>query len=589
MMTRATSDIAQFDFVAEAQCCECGAPLLVYKSRTRTVSTIKEGTFQAREVSKICARTPIHPLARSQDLASLVRPRQRFGYDVIVHVGLARYRGCMRRSEICKQLRDVYGIEISEASVSDICDRFLHYIETLHLSKAHKLAAAIASRGGYTLHIDATNDRGKGGLFVAMDGQCDWVLWAARIVKESEDVLKPLIDKTLQLFGLPISTMRDLGHAMAKAVEQLAQKGIPDLICHFHFLAAVGKALFDTSHGILHNTIKKSKVRSDIRRLLLSMTKHQQAGLHGPLGHGRMREQLCALAKYLLDGDGSKHLPYPFSLPHHEFFSRLAQLDELLASWIPFPRSVVERKAIKSLQHLATKVFQDQRVLDAIDACNSRWIHFCELRTVLSLTESELPTPKGRARQKAIASTEQKRLEQIEQATDQYLAELRRRVATSGKKSPEAIILKKLDRYYQKLFGHPAVYDANGAIVGIAERTNNIPEHFFGHQKQLLRRRVARKYLGRDLEDQPAQVALVYNLDHEDYVRIVCESLDNLPAAFAQLDDSMLRDGSILTRTNRDTPLYEIIRELLNQPDGSPNPPRSPRNAAYNSAGPTVD
>ena len=31
----------------------------------------------------------------------------------------------------------------------------------------------------------------------------------------------------------------------------------------------------------------------------------------------------------------------------------------------------------------------------------------------LSLTESELPTPKGRARQKAIASTEQKRLEQI--------------------------------------------------------------------------------------------------------------------------------------------------------------------------------
>lgn len=588
-MARATSDIARVDFVAEADFCSCGAPLAVYKSRSRTVSTIKEGTFETREVFKACTEDPSHPVARSQALAQRVKPRQRFGYDVIVHVGLARYKRCMRRSEICKELCDVYGIETSEAGVSNLCDRFLCYLEALHLSRAPELAAEIAAQGGYPLHIDATNDRGKGGLCVTMDGLRDWVLVAERIPIESEEVLKPLVERTVQLFGSPINTMRDLGHGMAKAVTPLANRGTPDLICHFHFLGAVGKALFDTPHEILHNTIKKSKVRSDIRKLLLSMKKQLRAGLDGPMGHGRMREQLCALAKYLLDGDGSKHLPYPFSLPHHELFLRLAQLDELLASWIPFPRSVVERKAIKSLERLVKNVLKDQRVLDAIDDCNSRWIHFSELRTVLSLTESELPTPQGRARQKAIASTEHKRLEQIEQATDQYLAELRNRVATAGKKSPEAIILKKLDRYFPNLFDHPVVYDENGEIIAIAERTNNIPEHFFGHQKQLLRRRVARKYLGRDLEDQPAQVAFVYNLDHEDYVRIVCESLDNLPAAFAQLDDLMLRDGSILTRTNRDTRLYEIIRELLNQPEGSPNPPRATRNATYNSAGATVD
>ena len=75
-----------------------------------------------------------------------------------------------------------------------------------------------------------------------------------------------------------------------------------------------------------------------------------------------------------------------------------------------------------------------------------------------------------------------------------------------------------------------------GRALAVVDRTNNVLEQFFGTAKQGLRRRVGRAHLGRDLEDQPAQVALTANLRQPDYVRVLCGTLEKLPQAFAQLD-----------------------------------------------------
>jgi hypothetical protein len=78
-----------------------------------------------------------------------------------------------------------------------------------------------------------------------MDGWRGWVLVAGRIDSEHEDHLRPLVEKTTSLFGEPRAVVRDMGTGGAKAVASLRERGIPDLICHFHFLAAVGKKLFE--------------------------------------------------------------------------------------------------------------------------------------------------------------------------------------------------------------------------------------------------------------------------------------------------------------------------------------------------------
>jgi len=50
------------------------------------------------------------------------------------------------------------------------------------------------------------------------------------------------------------------------------------------------------------------------------------------------------------------------------------------------------------------------------------------------------------------------------------------------------------------------------------------------------RRRSGHKNLGQDFEHLPAEAALVRNLEHDDYVTIVCGSIDRLAEAFAELD-----------------------------------------------------
>lgn len=75
-------------------------------------------------------------------------------------------------------------------------------------------------------------------------------------------------------------------------------------------------------------------------------------------------------------------------------------------------------------------------------------------------------------------------------------------------------------------------------------RTNCLLENFFHRIKHGERRRSGRKILTQDLEHFPAEATLVYNLEHADYVNIVCGSLDRLLEALAELDRSE-REGSL--------------------------------------------
>ena len=60
------------------------------------------------------------------------------------------------------------------------------------------------------------------------------------------------------------------------------------------------------------------------------------------------------------------------------------------------------------------------------------------------------------------------------------------------------------------------------------------------------------------------------NLNRPDYVRALCGSLQNLPAAFAELEASALEQTAPLTRTHRDSALQPRIRNLLSHDGDAP-------------------
>ena len=571
-VVRSTSEkgnAPRIQFVAETeQCPVCNGALKVYKSQSRQVITLDAGSFQVTETLKRCGGNPTHPVMGSSVLARLVKPRQRYGYDLIVDVGCARYLENKQREEIQADLYRQRGIALSTGSLSHLCDRFLTYLEALHLARVPALREAFG-KGGYPLHIDATCEYGKGGLFVCMDGWRGWVLVAGRIPSEHDDHLRPLVEKTTRLFGEPIAVVRDMGKGGAKAVTPLREKAIPDLVCHFHFLAAVGKKLFEQPYGLLRKLLKSSKIRTDLRTLLQDLRAYSTTSSHdGRFGKGVVREDLLALVLWILEGDGTKDLLYPFSLVHLEFYQRCRQALQLAECWVQGPRTSPERRAIEYLGTLVRRFDKDRRFSTAVSRLETGWQAFCELRDVLQLSNAELPRADVRANQREFAHLEARRLREIEEAVRNYRIELAERIAspkTAGSlsTSPSAIIVKYFDRYGDRLFGHPIRRNDKGTIVAIVERTNNVLEHFFGTEKQHLRRRLGRANLGRDLEDQPAQAALAANLRHPDYIQLLCGSLDHLPTAFAELEEQELAQATPLSRSNRDSSLQHRIRVLL--------------------------
>ncbi|MBW2734723.1 MAG: phage integrase N-terminal SAM-like domain-containing protein [Deltaproteobacteria bacterium] len=536
--------------------------MVIRRSRTRTVVTLAEGMFEAKEVLKQCAGKTICPTVGSSALAKLVKPRQRYGYDLVVHVGVARYLGGKQRDEIRVELHAERGIDLSAGTISNLCDRFLVLFERLHVYRAPALRAAM--EGSYPLHLDATCERGRGGLFVTMDGWKRWVLWAARIPTEHGDHLRPVVEKTVELFGLPIAMVHDMGKAMSASVGLLRQQGIPDFVCHYHFLAAVGQKLLDQSYTLLQNVLRQCGTRGSLYPVLRELRcYHGNKNYEGDFRNGNVREELLALLLWLIEGTGKKNPPFPFALPHFDFLKRCQQAPQRVDQWIPFPRTESERRAIHHVLSLVKRPERDPRLTQITKQLNQGWQAFSELRDLLRLGSDELPRGERGRRKIEHPDLELQRLRQIEQDLISYKAELLARIGATDRNCPSAIILGYLKRYGARLFQHPVRRDEDGAVLDIVERTNNVLECYFGDEKQKLRRRVGRAHLGRDLQQQPAQAALVSNLSRSDYVQVLCGSLDNLPAALAALDGIHIEGTTPLVRDHRDSKLQRRIQQLL--------------------------
>ena len=135
-----------------------------------------------------------------------------------------------------------------------------------------------------------------------------------KTASENETALLPAVAHTLAAFGEPVAVVRDLGAAGAKAVAPIRQRAIPDLICHYHFLGAIGKKLFDTEYAVLRQLLRRSKVRSGLRELLRGLRKQCAGevyqGKFGRAGCAR-RCRRCSFGYWRARGARTRLIPSP--------------------------------------------------------------------------------------------------------------------------------------------------------------------------------------------------------------------------------------------------------------------------------------
>jgi len=561
------------------RCPKCKVTMHVRKTFEHAGATLVHGPFRVRETEYICPRGCTERAAdghgrrplvrRPAQMASLLLPRSVSGYDVMAHVGIQRFIHFRQREEIRQGLALRWGVELSAGQVSELAQKFCAYLKALHLARAKPLREALASDGGWPLHVDATGEDGQGTLLAAYAGWRGWALGAWKISTERADAILPRLHEVEALFGAPCAIMRDLGKAVIEATQDfVGNREIPILSCHLHFVKDVGKDLLREAHDQLRDLFRRFKVLPRLRTLARDLGRSLGADIE------RAR---CAVADWVVGADERFRMPDgPDGLAVVRALAQwvLAFADEGTDAGFPFDRPQLDlyRRSLwacRAAESLLHKPWHDPRVHATLQRLHAvlepvrselpfqrparvleaRSGLFDELRAALRLQAKLAPTFAACA-----TSVQEQRdeIRDVRRAVRAFRSSIEKRRPERGPaqdmRQAIDLVLEHLDRHGSSLWGHViALPRQAGRGIRLVERTNVILESFWHEIKHGERRRSGRKILTQDFERLPAAAVLARNLTKPDYVQILCGTLDELPKAFAELDASN-RDKSLPAR-----------------------------------------
>lgn len=521
----------------EELCNTCSKPLQVYATRERSIISATYGTFVAVEREGYCPGHPQLPPVRSRELPRLVAPGANSAYDVLVRIGLARYRECRQSEEIRMLLSRECGIEVKGSTIRYLARKFAAYFQIVHEQSIGLLRAAMRDRGGYILHVDGTCDGGSEVLLLCVDSLSGQVLQSHRISSENHGEAKAVLQDLRRDWGIPLAIVHDLRRALITAVGEVFA-GTPQLVCHYHLAADVGKDILSPHQDQLRRLFRRTKVRSNLRALTRSLKKYaisEDSGKHRVTSILELRSRkrlqehgspeaiqgaVHALASWILgygrDGEG---YGFPFDRPYLNLYHRILQTHGILCGTIKtWPKR--KREPLGSLMRL-------KEILDTVVVED----HASEFHQIVAETKRDRRIfdrfrnalricPKGGKNRRNDGGAPKMLSPKRPKALLRNLRVSLNRQACRGRPSQRAceIVVRHLDKYWKYLFGHVL---RNGPRTLVVPRTNNIDEGLIGLVKRPCRRLHGRGHLGRDLETMPPAMPLIQNLDNTSYCETV--------------------------------------------------------------------
>jgi hypothetical protein len=504
-----------------------------------------------------------------------------YAFDLMVEVGLARFRDRRQDAEILKQLQERWGLDLPSSSVGLLADSFLDGLAAVHRTYAPKLRQRLQNDGGFVIHVDGTCEAGTDVLFTAIAEPRGWVLEVAKMATENTDDICTLMRQCQLQFGDPLGVVRDLSSNIAQATAEVFPTA-RDLICHYHFLENVGEKLCEKWHGKLTSCLRRVKIYPALRSIRHELVRWSRKGpnlsqkqieqwLTNPAAVAG--ENTIALRRFIaytalrwLD-DYKSDLQgeyFPFDLPQLAFYRRAMKLEEMLRELVSredFPHR--ELPTLKTISGHLTTLRNDAEVVATASRLEKAASQFEALREVLRLTSRPGQSllrqhePSGDGQNATVAEKLRASLEQFRTGLEQQKS----CEDDEHKRADQAIVLEYLEKYKEKLVGH--VFDLPGETQLIARRTNNPVEHHFGAEKQGLRRKLGVKKLTHHFQTLRAEVLLVRNLSNPDYLAIVLDGeLSNLPAKIAECWSTAQALRKARQQTDRNHPMPTTKRQL---------------------------
>jgi uncharacterized C2H2 Zn-finger protein len=529
---------------ALSRCKKCHAVLKVGKTRTKTVTTCHLGSFTAHETFLQCPRC--HTIHGSEELSRLAPSGCTFGYDVMIFAGKALFLRHRTAEETVEELRQG-NVRISASEVAYLAKKFVVYLALAHRQCAPRLNALLRGNGGYILHLDGTCEGGGPMLMSSLDSLSQIVLGNRKMPSEKAAEIIPLLQQIKQRHGSPAGIVHDMGTGIRTAVDQVFP-GIPDFICHFHFLRDLGKDLLAADYDSIRARLRKHALAANLqthaRRLqpvidrepgaidVFCKSVHDGAEKNTP----RPLLRLCtySLVQWVLEGkkqgDG---LGFPFDRPHLHFAKRALAASTLLDS-LNVQGAWQDTRPLFQLSWALRKLREDSVLQKAIATLEAKIEVFDQLRGAMRIAETggssglnsgNDPLPIGPIKQAVLAFREN-----IVSRPDYS--------CTQHWKS----LIAQIDKYSEKLFADPIeLHTPNGSLLVQPQRTNNILERFFRDFRRGWRRRTGRNSIGTFLQTMIADTPIVKNLANPLYLKALLNGQPSLERRFDQIDAQLVR------------------------------------------------
>ena len=535
---------------AQTDCPDCRAPLQVYKTQCRTVQTLPLGCFSAHETLLHCERCPNDTLYGAESLSQLVPAGCTFGYDVLVFVGRALFLRQRRAEEIIAELQ-AHQVRLSPSEVGYLGKKFVVYLALAHRQSAPRLQQAMRAQGGYILHLDGTGEGGGPMLMSSLDSLSEIVLGNVKVPSEKTEQIVPFLEEIKRRFGVPVAAVHDMGHGILAAVRRVFP-GVPDFVCHFHFLRDAGKDLLEADYDTVRQRLRQHGLTEKLlyyaRRFKAAID--EQPGLverfcQDVQGHCLPSQKLevfpllCAYAliQWALEGkaDGEGY-GFPFDRPHVQFAKRLRALGQGLEQIkdVHLRGQGADNKPLFKLSCELKSICADdglQRMLTAIDL---KIEVFDRLRGAMRIAEAGGAAGlNSGSRPMAIGP--------IQKAVEHFHQEMTSRADYPSTPHWQALI-RQIDKYKDKLFADPITVKTPGGTRRLQpQRTNNLMERFFRDFRRAARRRSGHNSISRLLQSMIADTPLVRNLENPGYLKTLLNGHATLEERFAQIDAETVR------------------------------------------------
>ena len=552
------------------------SPMTVRKTRRRRVVTLKYGTFDAHEVVRQQNTRDQSRSIPSSELARLVAPGCRYGYDLVAHVGLESFLHGRRLEEIKQNLQEGQpSIPLPTSSLDELRRRFLFYLGQVHRQAAPLLKESLHQPEGMTWLIDGTLEPGTAVFFGVQHARSGILLACSKIPTENADDIAPCLKETANDYGRPKRILHDLSSAMSLAC-QTALGDVPHDVCHFHFACDVGEDLLSKPQKALSGRLRSLKLQVRMREQRKTQTEwlreHQGEGeaalilqqlLRGEPFVGTWnetlgKEVLLALHFWMLDyaADGGRQ-GFPFDPYFLYFHRRLLRGHDALVRLLSRPTvSVHAPKTLFNLRDLLQRYRNDLQIIATTAHYELAFGEFDRLRTTLRLTAA------GNSPMHHGYELDAQHWNQVREALDTLAEEYRQRINACSDELERDVcqtILTHLEKYSGQLVPRDGSHDS--------VRTTNQLEGHWSASKRACRQTQGRRKLTRTFNALPAELMLIPNLGNSEYVRIVLEGcLEHLPRKFAEANI----DGSSYAswrQSNTSLNLGRIPTRILRQPD----------------------